>query len=133
MEAIAVAAALQADEPAIDETAPAFDATTPMAGSKLAASTGENKKANVPKKPLSREEKFVQTAKRQGRHANLKEKQRQHVAKEAITLAATTLAYQMQATANTHVRLPPATMPKTMLLIKQERIVANALRSRGPR
>jgi hypothetical protein len=54
----------------------------------------------------------------------LKEKQRHEAAGEAIRVAAFTLPYQMQAIANAHRRLPPATMAEAMLFIKQERIVA---------
>jgi hypothetical protein len=89
-----------------------------MAGSKRTTSADDDKKAKVPKKLLSREEKSVQAAKRRGRRANLKLKQKQQVA--------ATLAFQMQVNANAHVRLP-TTMAEAMLYIKQERIIANAL------
>jgi hypothetical protein len=56
----------------------------------------------------------------------LKVKERQQAAGESTWVAAATLAYQMQAAANAHMRMSPVTMPKTMLFIKQERIVTNA-------
>jgi hypothetical protein len=96
-----------------------------MAGSNSVTSFSD-KKAKVPKKLLSQEEKSVQAAKRWGRRAILKLKQKQQEVDEAISVAAATLALQIMASAIAYVRLPP-TMAMAMLNIKQERIADNDL------
>jgi hypothetical protein len=88
---------LQRDEPAA-VIAPAIGETAPMAVSKRAASASDDKKANMLKKLMPWEEKSIQAAKRCDRHTNLKLKQKQQAADEAMRVVATMLAFKCRRT-----------------------------------
>jgi hypothetical protein len=85
---------LQRDEPAA-VIAPAIGETAPMAVSKRAASASDDKKANMLKKADAMGGEVHPSRQR---HTNLKLKQKQQAADEAMRVVATMLAFKCRRT-----------------------------------
>jgi hypothetical protein len=117
-----VVAAMKAIETTVITT-PANQETTHMVASKRVAFVGGDTNLKVPTKVLTKEEKLVEAKmQREGTHP-IKRLREAQQAVDAAARVATSMALDMQAKVNTHVRLAPI-VTRAMLLIKQEGIVA---------